>query len=102
MRDEVTGEKRKLCNEEFNDLYSLFNIIRVIKSRTVRWAGHVARIEESRVVYRVLVGNPKGKRPHGRPSCRWEHKIKLKFQEVRLEAWIGLLWLRIGTGGGYL
>jgi hypothetical protein len=102
MRDEVTGEWRKLHIEELNDLYSLPNIVRVIKSRREGWAGHVARMEESRVVYRFLVGNPKGKRPHGRPSCSWEHKIKLKFQEVRLEAWIELIWLRIGTCGGYL
>jgi hypothetical protein len=68
----------------------------------VRWAGYVARIEESRGLYRVLVGNPKGRRPLGRPRCRWEHKIKLKFQEVRLEAWIGLMWLRRRTCRGHL
>ena len=62
-RDEVTGEWRKLHNEELNDLYSLSNILRVVKSRRMRWAGHVARMGEDRVVHRVLVGKPEGKRP---------------------------------------
>jgi hypothetical protein len=62
----VTGEWRKLHNEELNDLYSLPNIMRVVKSRRVRWAGHVARVGEDRGVYRVLVGKPEGKRPLGR------------------------------------
>ena len=66
-RDEVTGEWRRLHNEELNDLYCSPNIVRVIKSRRVRWAGHVARIGEERGVYRVLVGEPGGKRPLGRP-----------------------------------
>ena len=64
-RDEVTGEWRKLHNEELNDLYSLPNIVRVVKSRRMRWAGHVARMGEDRGVYRVLVGKPEGKRPLG-------------------------------------
>ena len=63
----------------------------MIKSRRVKLEGPVARMEESRGVYRVLMGNPKGKRQHGRQRCRWEHKIKLKRQEVRLEPWIGLI-----------
>jgi hypothetical protein len=71
-RYEVTGEWRKLHNEELNDLYCLPNILRVIKSRRMRWAGHVARMGEGRGVYRVLVGKPKGKRPLGRPRHRWE------------------------------
>ena len=62
-RDEVTGEKRKLHNEELSDLYSLPNIVRVVKSRKMRWAGHVARMGEERGVQRVLVGKPEGKRP---------------------------------------
>ena len=68
-RDEVTREWRKLHNEELNDLYSLPNIVRVVKSRRIRWAGHVARIED-RGVHRVLVGKPEGKRPLGRPRRR--------------------------------
>jgi hypothetical protein len=66
-RDEVTGDWRKLHNEELKDLYRSPNIFRVIKSRRMRWAGRVARIGERRGVYRVLVGKPKGKRIHGRP-----------------------------------
>jgi hypothetical protein len=69
-RDEVTGEWRKLHNEELNDLYSSSNILRVIKSRRMRWAGHVARMGKRRGVYRVLVGKPEGKRPLGRPRRR--------------------------------
>ena len=69
-RDEVTGDWRKLHNEELNDLYSSPNIVRVIKSRRMRFAGHVARMEEGRAVYRVLVGKPEGKRPLGRPRRR--------------------------------
>ena len=66
-RDEVTGEWRKLYNEELRDLYSIPNIVRVIKSRRMRWAGHVARMGEGGGVHRVLVGKPEGKRPLGRP-----------------------------------
>jgi len=80
-RDEVTGEWRKLHNE-FNYLYSSTNIVRVIKSRGMRWAGHVARMGEGRGVYRVLVGKPEGKRPLGRPRRRWEDNIKMDVQEV--------------------
>jgi hypothetical protein len=61
----VTGEWRKLHNEELNDLYSFLNIVRVVKSRRMRWAGHVARIGEERGVHRMLVGKPEGKRPMG-------------------------------------
>jgi hypothetical protein len=81
-RDEVTGEWRKLHNEELKDLYSLPNIVRVVKSRRMRWTGHVACMGEDRGVYRVLVGKPKGKRPLGRPRRRWENNIKLDLQEV--------------------
>jgi hypothetical protein len=70
--DEVTGEWRKLHNEELNDLYCSPYIVRVIKSRRMRWAGHVARMGERRGVYRALVGNPEGKRLLGRPRPRWE------------------------------
>ena len=77
--DEVIEERRKLHNEELNDMYSSPNIVRVIKSRIMRWAGHVARMVESRSVYRVLVGNSEGKRPLGRHSRRWEDNIKWIF-----------------------
>ena len=82
-RDEVTGECRKLYNEEFRDLYPLPNIVRVVKSRRMRWAGHVARMGEGRGVHRVLVGKPEGKRPLGRPRRRWEDNINMDLQEVK-------------------
>jgi hypothetical protein len=82
-RDEVTGEWRKLHNEELNNLYSLPNTVRVVKSRRMRWAGHVARMVEERGVPRVLVGKPEEKRPLGRPRCRWEDNIKTDVQEVK-------------------
>ena len=81
-RDEVTGEWRKLHNEELSDLYSLPNIVRVVKSRRMRWAGHVARMGDGRGVHRVLVGKPVGKRPLGRPRCRSEDTIMMELQEV--------------------
>ena len=76
------GEWRKPHNEELNDLYSLPNIVRVVKSRQMRWAGHVAHMGEDRGVYRVLVGKPEGKRPLERPRHRWEDNIKMDLQEV--------------------
>jgi hypothetical protein len=78
----VTGEWRKLHNEELNDLYSLPNIVRVVKSRRMRWTGHVARMGEEGGLHRVLVGKPEGKRPFGRPRRRWEDNIKVEVQEV--------------------
>jgi len=81
-RDEVTGEWRKLLNEELRDLYCLPNIVLVIKLRRRRRAGHVARMGEGRSVYRVLVGKPEGKGPLGRPRRRWDGKIKMDLQEV--------------------
>ena len=90
-RDEVTGEWRRLHNEELNDLYSSPNIVRVIKSRRMRRAGHVARMDEERGVYRVLVGKPEGRRPLGRPRRRWVD-IRMDLQEVGCVYmdWIGL------------
>jgi hypothetical protein len=76
-RDEATGEWRRLHNEELNDLYSSPNIIRVIKSRGMGWTRHVARMGEKRGAYRILVGRPEGRRPLGKPSCRWEDNIKM-------------------------
>jgi hypothetical protein len=81
-RDEVTGEWRKLHNEEFHILYSTSNIIRQTKSRRMRWAGHVARMEEERNVYRVLMGKPEGKRPLGRPRRRWEDGIRMDLMQI--------------------
>jgi hypothetical protein len=89
-RDEVTGEWRKLHNEELNKLYSLRSIVRVIKSRRMRWAEYAARMGDSRVVYRVLVGKLEGKSPLGRPRRRWEDNIKVNFQEVGCE---GMEWI---------
>jgi hypothetical protein len=80
-RDEVTGEWRKLHNEELNDLYSLPNIVQVVKLRRIRWAGHVARMGEDRELHRVLVGMPEGRRPLGRPKRRWEDNIKMDLKE---------------------
>ena len=81
-RYEVTREWRKLHNEELNDLYSSPNIVRVSKSRRMRWAGHVECKGERRGVYRVLVGQPEGKRPLRRPRSRLEDNIKMGFKEV--------------------
>ena len=78
----MTGEWRKLHYEELNDLYSLLNIVRVVKSRRMRWAGHVARMGEDRGVHRVLVGKPGGKRSLGRPRRRWEDNIRMDLQKV--------------------
>jgi len=81
-RDEVTGEWRKLHNVELNDLYSSPNIVRLKKSRRIRWAGHVPRMGERRCVYRVLVGQTDGKRPLGRPRRIWEDNFRIELQEV--------------------
>ncbi|KAJ4439175.1 hypothetical protein ANN_15134 [Periplaneta americana] len=91
-RDEVTGEWRKLHNTELHALYSSPDIIRNLKSRRLRWAGHVARMGESRNAYRVLVGTPKGKRPLGRPRRRWEDNVKMDLREVGYDDrdWINL------------
>jgi len=81
-RDEVTGELRKLHNEELRDLYSLPNIVRVVKSRRMRWAGFVARMGEGRGVHMVLMGKPEGKIPLERPRRRCEDNIKMDLREV--------------------
>ena len=78
----MTGEWRKLRNEELTDLYTLPNIVRVVKSRRMRWAGHLARMGEDRGVHRVLVGKPEGERPLRRPRRRWEDNSKMDLQEV--------------------
>ena len=91
-RDGVTGERRKLHNVELNDLYSSPNIVRMIKSRRMRWAGHVACMAEGRGVHKVLVGKPEGKRPLGRPRRRWVNNIKMDLEEVGRGCgdWMGL------------
>jgi hypothetical protein len=81
-RDEVTREWRKLHNEELRDLYSSPSIIRIIKSRRMRLAGHVARMGEQSNAYRLLVGKPEGKRPLRRPRCRWVGNIRMDLGEV--------------------
>jgi len=91
-RNEVTGEWRKLHNEELNNLYTSPNIVRVVKSRRMRWVGHVARMAEGRGVYRILVGKPEGRRSLGRPRRRWEDNIKMDVQEVGCG---GMVWIEL-------
>jgi hypothetical protein len=91
-RDAVMGGWRKLHSEELHNLYSSPSIIRIIKSRRMRWVGHVARMREKRNVYRLLVGKPEGKRPLGRPRRRWMDNIKMDLLEIGVNVvdWIGL------------
>jgi hypothetical protein len=91
-RDEVTGEWRKLHNEELHNLYSPPDIIRQVKSRRMSLAGHVARMGEEIKVYKVLVGKPEGKRPLGRPRRRWEDGIRMDLRETGLG---GVDWIRL-------
>jgi hypothetical protein len=98
-RDEVTGGWRKLHNEELRDLYSSPCIIRIMKARRMRWAGHVARMGEKRIAYRLFLGKPQGKRPLGRRRRRWVDNIRMDLAEV---GWGDVDWLRIGTGGELL
>jgi hypothetical protein len=88
----VTGEWRKLHNEELHNLYSFLDIIRQVKSRRMRWAGHVARMGEDRKVYKVLVGKPEVRRPLGRPRRRWEDGIRMDLREIGLG---GVDWIRL-------
>jgi hypothetical protein len=83
---------RNFHNDELHSLYSSPNIVRVIKSRRMRWAGHVARMEEGRGLYRVLVGKPEGKRPLRRPRCRWKDNIKLDLRGIGID---GANWIRL-------
>jgi len=101
-RDEVTGEWRKLHNEELNDLYCSPYIVRVIKLRRMRWAGHVARMGERRDVYRVLVGKPEGKNHVEDPGVDGRIILRWIFRKWNVRVWTGLMWLRIGTSGGHL
>jgi hypothetical protein len=88
----LTGEWRKLHNEELHILYSSPHIIRQIKSRRMRWAGHVARMGEDRNVYRVLMGKPEGKRPLERPRRRWEDGIRMDLREI---GWGSVNWIQL-------
>jgi hypothetical protein len=101
-RDEVTGDWRRVHNEELHNLYSSPNTIRMIKSRRMRWVGHVARMGEKRNAYMILVGKPEGKRPLGRPRRRWVDSIKIDLRETGWDGVDGSIWLRIGTSGGLL
>jgi hypothetical protein len=91
-RDEVTGEWRKFHNKERHDLYSSPSIIRIIKSRRMRLAGHVARMGDKRNTYRLLVGTPEGKRPLGRPRRRWVDNIRMDLVEV---GWGNVDWIGV-------
>jgi hypothetical protein len=95
-RDEVTGGFRKLHNEELHNLYSSPSLIRMIKSRKMRWAGHVARMRAKRNTYRILVGNSEGKRPLGRPRHRWVDNIKMDLREI---GWDGMGWYELDRSG---
>jgi hypothetical protein len=101
-RDEVREELRKLHNGELHNLYSSPDIIRQIKSRRMSWAGHVASMAGGRNVYRVLVGEPEGKRLLERPRRGWEDGIGVNLREIGWGVWSGCTWLRIGTVGGLL
>jgi hypothetical protein len=101
-RDEVTGEWRKLHNEKLNDLYSLPSIVRVVKSRRMRWAGHVARMGYVRGVHRLLMEKPVGKRPLGKPRQKWRIILRWIFRKLEGVVETGWNWLRIRTGGGHL
>jgi hypothetical protein len=94
-RDEVTGEWRKLHNEQLNDLYCSPIIVRVIRLRRMRWAGHVAHMGEGRGAYSVFVGKHEGKRPLLRPRHRWEDNIKMDLQEVRCG---DMDWIELAQG----
>jgi hypothetical protein len=101
-RDEVTGGWRKRHNEELHKLYSSPNIIRMIKSKRMRWAGHVARIAAKGNEYRIFGGKGRRKRQLGRPRHRWVDNIKIDLTEINEMVWTGSIWLKIGTRGGKL
>jgi hypothetical protein len=100
-RDEMAGGLRGLHNENLHNLYCLSSIIRMIKSRKIRWAGHIACMRERMKAYRILVRNPEEKKPLRRPRRRWVDNIKLDLKEIKWGViWAGLSWLGIGISGG--
>jgi len=101
-RDEVTGEWRKLHNDEPNDLYSSPSSVRVIKSRRMRWAGHLARMWERGGVNRGLIGKPKERDNLGDPGVDGRKILRCIFRKWDVGVWTGSSWLKIGTGGGHL
>jgi hypothetical protein len=94
-RDEVTADWRKLHNEELHGLYRSPSIVRVIRARRMRWAGHVARMGEVRGAYNILVGRPEGMRPLGRPRRRWEDTIEMDLREIGFR---DVDWIHFGSG----
>ena len=96
-KDEVTGEWRKLHNEELNDMYCSSNIFRVIKWRRIRWAGHIEHMGQIKGVYRILVGRSEGKSTLGRPRRIWENNIKMDLQEVGCG---GMDWIELAQDRG--
>jgi hypothetical protein len=96
-RDELTGEWKKLHNEELYILYSSPNIIRQKKSRRMRWAGHVARMGEERKLYKVLVGKPEEKGPLVTPRRRWENGIRMDLREI---VWEDVEWVQLDQDSG--
>ena len=101
-RDEITEEWRKLYNAELHALYSSSNITRNFKSRRLRWAGHVARMKQSRNAYRVLVEKPEGRRSLGRPKRRWENNIKMDLREVVSNPVDWMDFAEDRTNGGFI
>jgi hypothetical protein len=93
----VTGDCRKLHNEELHNLYSSPSIIRMIESRRMKWTGHVARMGEKRNAYRIFLGKPEGKRPLGRPRCRWAGNIRMDLGE---RGWDGVDWIDVAQNRG--
>jgi hypothetical protein len=100
-RDEIMGDWRTLCSEEHHNLYSGPNIIRMVKSKRMQCAGHLACMGAKRNAYRILMGKPERKRPVAISRCGWEDNIKI-LEKWDVVVWTGLIWLRVGTSGRLL